>query len=201
MGEVVRMMPFSYNLGKPTRTAESEGNVALSWEDLPIGRVVRLPGVNADTTALSIEPLPDGAPAILGYFPGAARSVAETVAAVLGELEKAAVELFPAWVPGAEGIDGPGGGGVNAVRALALRMASAGHHFGPYLAYLAESSLTGVVRPFSRFSPEVRAIGLARVLAEGFGRPRARSSSRVRAGSPTRRPAPARRVRRAALHE
>jgi very-short-patch-repair endonuclease len=147
--------------------------VALSWEDLPIGRVVRLPGVNADTTALSIEPPPDGAPAILSYFPGAARSVAEMVAAVLGELEKAAVELFPAWVPGAEGLDGPGGGGVHAVRTLALRMASAGHHFGPFLAHLAESSLTGVVRPSSRFSPEVRAIGLARVLAEGFGRPRA----------------------------
>jgi very-short-patch-repair endonuclease len=144
--------------------------VARSWVDLPIGRVVRLSGVNADATALSVEPPPDGAPAILTYFADAAPSVAEMVSTVLCQLEKAAVELFPAWLPGAEGIDGPGGAGVHAVRALALRLASATRHFGPFLADLAELSLAGTARRAARFGPEVRAAGLARVVASSFGR-------------------------------
>lgn len=144
--------------------------MALSWVDLPIGRVVRLSGMNADATALSIEPPPDGAPAILTYFPDAASSVAEMVATVLRELEKAAVELFPAWLPGAEGIDGPGGAGVRAARALAMRLAATSHHFGPFLADLAELSLAGPPRRPARFGAEVRAAGLARVLASSFGR-------------------------------
>lgn len=115
-----------------------------SWAELPRGRVVRLHGTNADTIALSLDPLPDDAPAVVTYFADDARSVAEMVTSVLCELEKAAISLFPAWLPGAEGINGPGGAGRSAVRALALRTASVTGHFGPFLADLAERSLHGV---------------------------------------------------------
>jgi very-short-patch-repair endonuclease len=195
--------------------------VARSWAELPRGRVLRLHGTNADTIALALDPLPDDAPAVVTYFADDARSAAEMVASVLRELEKAAIGLFPAWLPGAEGIDGPGGAGGSAVRALALRMASTTGHFGPFLADLAERSLRNtdlslrgaepsrrgaeLAEPFlgraglvglslrgadlarsaprdvspstarrarrpTRFAPEVRIAGLARVLAASFGR-------------------------------
>ncbi|SNT24754.1 Protein of unknown function [Streptosporangium subroseum] len=186
-----------------------------------------LHGTNADTIALSLDPLPDDAPAVVTYFADDTRSVAEMVTSVLCELEKAAISLFPAWLPGAEGIDGPGGAGRSAVRALALRTASVTGHFGPFLADLAERSLHGVdlaepslrnagpagsspgraepeglpfrgaepssrgvdparsplhgssppsarrTRRSARFTPEVRVVGLARVLAASFGRSQA----------------------------
>ncbi|MEV5888723.1 endonuclease domain-containing protein [Nonomuraea fuscirosea] len=144
-----------------------------SWSDLPVGRVVRL-DVEADAAALSIDPLPPGAPAILTYRPEPAellddaRTVAGLVASVLRELDAAALALFPAWLPGAAGIDGPGGAGPRAVRSLALRTASTGEHYGPFLAELAERALAGGGP--SAFPPEVRAAGLARVLAGSYGR-------------------------------
>ncbi|GHH72847.1 hypothetical protein GCM10017673_28410 [Streptosporangium violaceochromogenes] len=173
---------------------------------------MRLNGVNADVVALSIDPLPDDAPAIVTYFADSVRTSTEMVTSVLRELEKAAIGLFPAWLPGAEGIGAPvntaegtpghaaggmghageravGGAAVSAVRALALRLASVTDHFGPFLADLAERSLRGAGRPSVRstrrsagFAPEVRAAGLARVLAAGFGRSHASILVRVPAG-------------------
>ncbi|MEU8201840.1 DUF559 domain-containing protein [Streptosporangium sp. NPDC049046] len=121
--------------------------MAGSWAELPTGRVVRVRGADPDAIALSIDPLPDDAPAIVTYYAGDTRSAGETVSSVLGELEKAAVDLFPAWLPGAEGIGGPGGAGGRAVRVLALRAASATEHFGPFLADLAERALHEVEPP------------------------------------------------------
>ncbi|MEV0974759.1 endonuclease domain-containing protein [Microtetraspora glauca] len=170
-----------------------------------------------EALALSIDPLPDDAPAIVTYIAHETPSTADLVASMLDELETAAVGLFPVWLPGADGIDGPGGAGVPAVRALALRAASATGHFGPFLADLAEISLRGVAAPpadlstgcglprdgrpsaprgsalngaartghtlvpapsgtsvhpggRTRFAPETRAAGLARVLAASFHR-------------------------------
>ncbi|MEV0825930.1 endonuclease domain-containing protein [Nonomuraea rubra] len=137
-----------------------------SWSELPVGRVVRL-DADAEAVALSIDPLPPGAPAILTYLPGEPRSVAGLVASVLRELDEAAIALFPAWLPEAAGIEGPCGAHVPAVRSLALRRASASEHHGPFLAELAERALTGRA---SVLGPEVRVAGLARVLAESFGR-------------------------------
>lgn len=157
--------------------------MALSWAELPTDRVVRLRGAKADAISLSIDPLPDSAPAIVTYFAGKAWSATEMVAGLLNELETAAIGLFPAWLPGAEGILGPGGAGAGAVRALALRTAAVTGHFGPFLAELAELSLAETspaesspagrshrARRTTRFGPEVRAVGLARVLAASFNR-------------------------------
>ncbi|GGO61318.1 endonuclease domain-containing protein [Nonomuraea cavernae] len=144
-----------------------------SWARLPVGRPVWLDGADTEAVALATDPLPDDAPALVTYLPADARSTTGFVAAVLCELQRTAVALFPAWLPGAEGLDGPGGAGMAAVRTLALRRASASDHFGPFLAELAELALSGRPDAPSGFSPETRAAGLARVIATSFGRSRA----------------------------
>ncbi|MEU6999751.1 DUF559 domain-containing protein [Nonomuraea sp. NPDC046570] len=154
-----------------------------SWAGLPVGRVVRLDGADADSIALAIDPLPEDAPAIVTYVAQGTRSASDLVTSVLDALERAAVALYPAWLPEAEGISGGAGAGVPAVRALALRRASASDHFGPFLAALATLALTGARRR-DRFAPEVRAAGLARVLASGFGRTRTSLLVRVPDGLP-----------------
>ncbi len=138
--------------------------------------------------------LPEDAPAIIGYSAVLGRSTPEMIAAALDELERAAVRLFPAWLPDAGGLARPaprGGPGAHAVRRLALRMAARTPHFGPFLAELAEVALcdtggnggsggdsgsggngAGGARWSRRFTREVRAAGLARVLAASFGRTR-----------------------------
>ncbi len=120
---------------------------------------------------LSLEPLPAEAPAVVTYEAVAPRRAADLVDDLLGRLDQAARELYPAWLPAAAAIDDPAGAGVTAVRSIALRDARHGGHFGPFLADLAERALRGVV-PRARFAPERRAAELAKVLARSFGRAR-----------------------------
>lgn len=161
--------------------------MAQWWAELPIGRVVRLIGAERSVLAADMELLPQDAPAIIGYSAIPGRSTTEMVAAALAELEKAAVRLFPAWLPDARGLARPAprnGAGARAVRLLARGMAAHTSHFGPFLAELAEVALCTDGEPTAaqaaartarwsrRFSREVRAAGLARVLAASFGRSR-----------------------------
>lgn len=145
------------------------------WADVPPGRVAYLVGASPEAIALMLETLPADAPAVV-----TCRSTSVTaeppssrmVAAVLDQMEQAALDLYPAWLPGADAIAGPGGAGVDAVRALALEKASVTPHFGPFLADLASRAVGGGVRAdrFARLPAEVRAAGLARVIADSFGR-------------------------------
>ncbi|HET8658898.1 MAG TPA: DUF559 domain-containing protein [Micromonosporaceae bacterium] len=135
-----------------------------------MGRVIRLSGATPEEIARSLSPLPEGAPAVLTLLARPAASPADVVAAVLGELEAIAVDLFPDWLPGGREISGPGGAGVAAVRSLALRAASTSQHFGPFLADLAVGALTGRPVTPGKFAPEVRAAGHARVIAASYGR-------------------------------
>ena len=121
--------------------------MARFWVDLPAGRVVRLDGASSDAIALALEPLPGHAPAVVTYRPDAAPVPQLAIEVVLRELDRVAVGLFPAWLPGAEWIDGPGGNGVAAVRTLAMRAASETEDFGPFLADLAERSLRAASCP------------------------------------------------------
>ncbi|MFF0312414.1 DUF559 domain-containing protein [Streptosporangium sp. NPDC004379] len=108
-----------------------------------------------------------------GRFVDEARTASEIVGAVLDELERAVVALFPAWPPGAEGVGGAGGAAVLAVRELAGRMASGRRALVPFLADLAARSLIdGTFRNPHRTPAEVRAAGLALAYAASFGRPR-----------------------------
>jgi very-short-patch-repair endonuclease len=140
------------------------------WAELPAGRVVRLTGESPEAIASAFEPMPDDAPAVVQCRLSADPSSARTAAAVLDRLEAAALDLYPAWLPGAEVIEGPGGAGIAAVRVLALERAAASPQFGPFLADLAARSLTGEPGRSERFRPEVRAAGLARAVADSYRR-------------------------------
>jgi very-short-patch-repair endonuclease len=152
--------------------------VARWWAQLPMGRVVCLAGAGRAALLTDVQVLPEDAPAIIGYTAISGHSVMEMVTAALEELEATAVRLFPAWLPDARGLARParrGGSGARAVRVLALRMAAHTPHYGPFLAELAETALCGQSaagggRWSRRFPREVRAAGLARVLAASFGR-------------------------------
>ncbi|MDI1462981.1 DUF559 domain-containing protein [Catellatospora sp. KI3] len=144
--------------------------MAQSWADLPLGRVIRLRDAALDAVELSLRPLPAAAPAVVVYHPRPARTTAEQVGAVLAELDRVAVQLFPAWLPAAEPLDGPAGAALAAVRALAVELAATTGHFGPFLAELAERALRGGGPGTTRFAPEVRAAELAKVLAASYGR-------------------------------
>jgi len=140
------------------------------WAEVPAGTMANLVGASPEAIALALEPLPAGAPAVLTCRPAADPSSARVVTAVLDRLESAALDLYPAWLPGARTIDGPGGAGASAVRALAAAKAAATPHCGPFLADLAVRAIGGGPAA-GRFPAEIRAAGLARVLADSFHRP------------------------------
>ncbi len=66
---------------------------------------------------------------------------ASQLAHIIAELEGAAAALFPAWLPEAEGVETPGGAGLQAVAALARSVASRTDLFGPYLAAISKAAL------------------------------------------------------------
>lgn len=142
-----------------------------SWHDLPIGRVAQVQGAQTEAIELSLEPLPADAPAVVSYYPAAGSTATELVSAILSELERVAVGLFPAWLPDAARIEGPEGAGLAAVRSVASETASRTTHFGPFLVALAERALLRSNNELIRFAPEVRAAELAKVLAVSYGRP------------------------------
>jgi very-short-patch-repair endonuclease len=142
----------------------------LSLTHIPSGRVVRLAGPTEEQLAVSLDPLPVGAPVVLRCrIPPALSTPHEVVDDVLGRLESVAVDLFPAWLPDAEAIATSSDFDRRVVRELAHRAAADTEHFGPFLAELAEAALRGRA-PDRRFAPEVRARGLARIIAESYAR-------------------------------
>jgi very-short-patch-repair endonuclease len=143
--------------------------VAQAWTDLPLDQPIVIEGPNASTLALSIEPLPAGAPAVITYEAAATRRAVQLIDDLLDRLDRVARELYPAWLPSAAAIDDPAGAGAVAVRSIALRDARDGGHFGPFLADLAERTLRGRSAD-DRFTPETRAAELAKVIARSFGR-------------------------------
>jgi very-short-patch-repair endonuclease len=151
--------------------------VAQAWTDLPLDRPITIDGPSASALGLSIEPLPADAPAIITYTVAPQSRPAQVVGALLAELDQIARELFPAWLPAAAPIDSPAGSGAVAVRSVALRVAHSEGQYGPFLADLAERALHGraghgQAEPSRRFDPEVRAAGLAKVIAASFSRER-----------------------------
>jgi len=144
--------------------------VAQAWTDLPLDRPICIEGASADELALSIEPLPADAPAIITYAASRHIRPAQVVDTLLTQLDRIARELFPAWLPSAEPIESAAGAGAVAVRSIALRAAQEDEHHGAFLADLAERALRQHATTTRRFSPEVRATGLAKVIAASYGR-------------------------------
>lgn len=136
---------------------------------LPADRVVQLRGAAVDDIASTLAETAT-LPAVVTRPARAARTSTAFVHAVLDDLEAVAIGLFPAWLPDAEHIRVPGGAGLAAVRALAAARAAQSAHFGPFLSDLAASALSGARPAQGRFTPEIRAVGLVRVITEGFHR-------------------------------
>lgn len=135
-----------------------------------------------------MDPLPPDAPATVIYHPSAEPTVARMVEAMLRELETVAVELFPAWLPGASAISAPSGLGIAAVRAVAREAAAGSEHFGPFLTDLAVCGLRRSAGDgLTRFPPEIRAAGLARVLKAAYRRDAAAFLVAVPSGFPAER--------------
>lgn len=141
------------------------------WSPLPLDRTVFLDGTTAEAVALATDPLPEGAPAVVIYRPISVRTQAGLIEAVLSELESIATKLFPAWLPEAAYIEGPGGGGVAALRALALKTAVKTRVSAAFLADLAEQSLVSAPSQ-RRHGDDARAVGLAWAVATSYGRER-----------------------------
>ncbi|MEU4532721.1 DUF559 domain-containing protein [Micromonospora ureilytica] len=142
------------------------------WAAPPTRRVSHLPGVDPELLRVALDPMPPAAPAIVHYRPTVVGPLGDLVDALLDQLDTAALAMFPRWLAGADRFDSAGTLGVAAVRALAARTAARSRHFGPFLADLAERGLHDRRRAVarSRFAPEVRAAGLARVIAEAYDR-------------------------------
>lgn len=142
----------------------------LSLAHLPLGQVIALHGLSDDQLAISLDPLPAGAPVIIRHpLSHAVSSPQHAVDDVLRRLESIAIDLFPAWLPAAGGIDTSGDFDRRVVRQLAHRHAADSAHFGPYLAELAEAALRGRAVE-QRFSPDVRVAGLVEVLTDSYQR-------------------------------
>ncbi|MEV4098259.1 endonuclease domain-containing protein [Streptosporangium saharense] len=116
--------------------------------------------------------LPTGFPAIFPHIAGGGRAVRETVAEILDALEEAVTGLYPAWLPEAADLTGPGGLALPAVRELARRKARGRRDLASFLADLAARSLAaGRLRlPRQSVPVETRAEGLALAYATSFGR-------------------------------
>jgi very-short-patch-repair endonuclease len=166
---VIIVSPSVASLSVTDRAALATG----WWGVPPLLRVSHLVGVQGDLLALALDPLPPGAPAVVRFRPPPSGSLTERIELLLGELDRAAVALFPSWLPGAGSLDGPRPLGVAAVRILAAQAASGSSNFGPFLADLASRGLYGVGparRVRSRFPAEVRAAGLGRILPDAYKR-------------------------------
>ncbi|MFF0572728.1 DUF559 domain-containing protein [Streptosporangium saharense] len=103
---------------------------------------------------------------------GGGRAVRETVAEILDALEKAVTGLYPAWLPEAADLTGPGGLALPAVRELARRKVRGRRDLAVFLADLAARSLAaGRLRlPRPSVPVETRAEGLAMAFSASFGR-------------------------------
>lgn len=140
------------------------------WDVAPTSQVSYLAGVDPESLSLALDPPPASGLCAVWYHPGQGMALRDHVALLLQELDRAAVALFPRWLPGAQRLSGPRHLGVAAVRALAAERAARSRNFGPFLTDLAVRSLRGSVGQGTRLPAEVRAAGLVRVIADAYGR-------------------------------
>ncbi|GAA3452268.1 endonuclease domain-containing protein [Dactylosporangium matsuzakiense] len=103
-----------------------------------------------------------------------APTLVSVIMSMLQAIEAVKIKTFPEWLPAARALTGgdssPSATAVAAIHALALTEAAHSQHYGPYLADLAVAAFLGQPLAEDRFAPEIRANGLARLVA-GSGQP------------------------------
>lgn len=142
----------------------------LSVTHVPTDRVVRLAGLTDEQLAVGLDPLPEGAPVVIRYrIDPREPSQRAIVDDALAGLESMATSLYPAWLPEAASIETSADFDLRVVREVAHRRAGTSAHFGPFLADMAEAAQSGRA-PDDRLAPDVRATGLARIIADSYRR-------------------------------
>lgn len=139
------------------------------WSDLPVGRVIQLVGTDAVHLDGALEPLPTAAPAIVTYRPPAPVTSTAAIARLLDALDAVAINLFPAWLPGAAALTGDGAAAAPALRVLAARAALGTGGSASFLASRAGRAMTGRADRI-HFADEARALGLTRMIATSYDR-------------------------------
>jgi very-short-patch-repair endonuclease len=140
--------------------------------ELPAGRVTQVLGASADDIAATLARVAPELPLALIHRIHVAPALEAFVTDVLDDLESVVVDLFPAWLPGAERITVSAGAGLAAVRAVAADHARRSAQSAPFLCDLAATALAGRATGRRRFPPGVRAPGLIRVIADALRCPR-----------------------------
>ncbi|MGK5684907.1 endonuclease domain-containing protein [Actinoplanes sp. URMC 104] len=142
----------------------------MTLTDVPVDRVVSLSGAEVDDLA-SVLAGDQGEPAPLVVSPPrVCRTPAAFAEAAVGALERAAVELLPAWLPEVS-THRADLGGLAAARMLAAEHARRSRYPRTFLTDLAVLALTGHRVP-AVLPLRVRLRQLTRLVAEAFGRPR-----------------------------
>ena len=88
---------------------------------------------------------------------------------VVAALSAAVAGTYPAWLPEAEHLAGPGGAGLAAVRAICERVACSTDLFGPFLRVAAEASLCGRPVGVAEFAQETVVRHARKLLLRAYG--------------------------------
>ena len=132
--------------------------------------LVRWPEVSPVAVRESVESIPAVGAAILAVAVDAAcpnqSDLTEQVTAALSE---ALAGTYPAWLPEAEHLAGPGGAGLAAVRAICERVAGSTDLFGPFLSAAAEASLCGRRVGVAEFAQETVVREARKLILRAYG--------------------------------
>jgi hypothetical protein len=139
------------------------------WVPIDAHRVAMLTGATIEELRTSLDPLPPSAPAVVFCPAPPLGAVAECVQEILDRLERAAVDLFPAWLPSAVDLTSSDATEA-AVRDAARSLAASTEDFGPFVAELALRAFRGEMGGEWAISAEQRTEGLARVIARSLDR-------------------------------
>jgi very-short-patch-repair endonuclease len=139
---------------------------------VPADRVVQLPEVSTGSIAAALAEDGSDLAAIVAAATGYRTTPGDFVGSALDDLERVAVELLPAWLPEAAAIDRPDVGGVATIRMVAAAHARDAHYSPVLLEDLAVLALTGNREGRREIPLRTRAVQLARLVAEAFGRTR-----------------------------
>jgi very-short-patch-repair endonuclease len=154
-------------MGPMSSVAHQEASLLSA---LPRHGVCHVTGATSDQLTILLDPLPLDAPVVIRYRLHAAASASAVVDDVLDRLTQVAVELFPMWLPDGDAVQS---GAISldraVVRMLAQRHAATSEHFAPFLRSVAESAIAGRILA-EEFPAEIRARGLARILADAYHR-------------------------------
>ena len=91
---------------------------------------------------------------------------------VIDALLEAVSGTYPAWLPEADHLAGPGGAGLAAVRAICERVAGNSELFGPFLLAAAVASLCGQPLGVAEFAPETVVRQARKLVLRAYGYPR-----------------------------